>query len=68
MPVLVYVDDIVLTSNDTEVWNKFKAYLNICFNIKDLGSLKYFWGIEVARGSQDLFLCQRKYTLEIITD
>jgi len=42
--------------------------LNNCFQIKDLGPLKYFLGIEVARGPQGLFLCQRKYSLEIIEE
>lgn len=45
----------------------FKAYLSDCFKMKDLGPLKYFLGIEVARSSAGLFLCQRKYTLDIIS-
>ena len=46
----------------------FKAYLGDCFKMKDLGPLKYFLGIEVARGASGLFLRQRKYTLDIISE
>ena len=50
LAVLVYVDDIVLTGNDTQACKDFKTYLHACLSIKDLGPLKYFLGIEVARG------------------
>jgi len=68
MALLVYVDDIVLASNNVEACKDFKTYLHACFSIKDLGPLKYFLVIEVARGPQGLFLCQRKFTLEIINE
>jgi len=68
MGLLVCVDDIVDTGNDTDACKQFKVYLNTCFSIKDLGPLKYFLGIEVARGPQGLFQCQRKYALEIINE
>jgi len=42
MALPVYFDDIELTSNDTEACKQFKAYLNTCFSIKDLGPLQYF--------------------------
>ena len=68
MALLVYVADIVLTGNDTDACKQFKVYLNTCFSIKDLEPLKYFLGIEVAHGPQVLFICQRKYALEIIDE
>ena len=37
-------------------------------SIKDLGPLKYFLGINVAKGPQGLFLCQRKYAFEMIDE
>jgi len=57
MELLVHVDDIVLTRNDPKLCIDFRAYLDKCFDIKDLGTLKHFLGIELARNSQELFLC-----------
>lgn len=68
MSILVHVDDLILASNDSEQCRAFKAYLADCFRIKDLGPLKYFLGIEVTCNSSGLFLCQRKYILDILTE
>lgn len=48
--ILVYVDDFILAGNDLRVIDRFKTHLNDCFNMKDLGKLKYFLGIEVCGG------------------
>ena len=66
--MLVYVDDLIISGNDSSALQTFKSYLSHCFHMKDLGPLKYFLGIEVARSSAGLFLCQRKYTLDIISE
>ena len=66
--VLVYVDDLVISGNDSAALCTFKSYLSDCFKMKDLGPLKYFLGIEVAKSSAGLFLCQRKYTLDIVSE
>ena len=66
--VLVYVDDLIISGNDSVHLQAFKAYLSDCFHMKDLGPLKFFLGIEVARSKSGLFLCQRKYTLDIISE
>jgi hypothetical protein len=38
------------------------------FEMKNLGGLKYFLGIEVARSKQGIFLSQRKYILDLLTE
>ena len=66
--VFVYVDDLVISGNHSAALCAFKAYLSDCFKMKDLGPLRYFLGIEVARSSAGVFLCQRKYTLDVISE
>ncbi|KAK3000022.1 hypothetical protein RJ639_024439 [Escallonia herrerae] len=68
LSVLVYVDDLILAGNNSTACSSFKQYLNDCFKHKDLGSLKYFLGIEAARGPRGLFLSQRKYALDILSE
>ncbi|KAF2294023.1 hypothetical protein GH714_006719 [Hevea brasiliensis] len=66
--ILVYVDDRIISGSDETAVQRFKDYLNRCFHMKDLGKLKYFIGIEVARNLDEIFLCQRKYALDIISE
>ncbi|CAL1399245.1 unnamed protein product [Linum trigynum] len=65
---LIYVDDVVLTGNDSVFISRVKTFLDSRFSIKDLGPLKYFLGIEVARSPEGVVLSQRKYTLDILKD
>ena len=66
--LLIYVDDILIASNDVDVVNAFKKFLDNNFKLKDLGTLKYFLGLEVARTSKGLSLCQRKFALKLLSD
>ena len=66
--LLVYVDDILIASNNVEAVNTFKVFLDDKFKLKDLGTLKYFLGLEVARTEKGISLCQRKFTLELLSD
>jgi len=66
--IVVYVDDIVLAGNSLVEIAHLKTSLRSHFNIRDLGKLKYFLGLEVAHSSSGLYLCQRKYCLDLISD
>ena len=66
--LLVYVDDILIASNNVEAVNTFKVFQDDKFKLKDLGTLKYFLGLEVARIEKGINLCQRKFTLELLTN
>jgi hypothetical protein len=62
------VDDVVLAGTHLEEISAVKHYLHKFFRIKDLGPLKYFLGIEVARSKIGILLNQRKYCLELIAE
>ena len=58
--LLVYVDDIIFAKNVKEKIDRVKETLNKTFNIKDLGDLRYFLGLEVARSKKGILMNQRK--------
>ncbi|KAK8591446.1 hypothetical protein V6N13_031488 [Hibiscus sabdariffa] len=64
----IYVDDIVLASPNMDAISLVKNYLHDLFKIKDLGNLKFFLGLEVARSSKGINLSQRKYTLDLLSE
>ncbi|XP_057984606.1 uncharacterized mitochondrial protein AtMg00810-like [Hevea brasiliensis] len=64
----VYVDDIVVTGDNKEEMALLKERLAQEFEIKDLGMLKYFLGIEVARSDKGIFISQRKYILDLLEE
>ena len=64
--VLIYVDDIIVTSNNTHRLNQFIEKLHAVFALKDLGALHYFLGIEVHRDQTGIYLNQGKYVKELL--
>ncbi|KAF5474584.1 hypothetical protein F2P56_006472 [Juglans regia] len=68
MALLVYVDDVILASDNLQEIQLLKDFLHDQFTIKDLGPLKYFLFLEVARAKTGISLYQRKYTLDILQD
>lgn len=66
--LIVYVDDIILTGDDLEGIRGLKKQLSQDFEIKDLGELKYFLGMEFARSREGIFVNQRKYILDLLKE
>ncbi|KAA0025466.1 Retrovirus-related Pol polyprotein from transposon TNT 1-94 [Cucumis melo var. makuwa] len=59
--LLLYVDDMIITGNDPHAISDLQHYLGQHFEMKDLGSLNYFLGLEVSRRSDGYLLSQAKY-------
>ncbi|RVX02276.1 Retrovirus-related Pol polyprotein from transposon RE1 [Vitis vinifera] len=66
--LLVYVDDIIMTGNDEREKHEVKQRLAIEFEIKELGKLKYFLGIEVAYSTQGIFISQQKFVIDLLAE
>nr|KYP35708.1 Copia protein [Cajanus cajan] len=64
--LLIYVDDIIVTGNNTKFLEAFVKQLNIVFSLKDLGQLHYFLGIEVHRDATGMYLKQSKYIKDLL--
>ncbi|XP_073360636.1 uncharacterized protein [Aegilops tauschii subsp. strangulata] len=64
--MLVYVDDIIVTSSSPSAVTRLIQDLHTEFPLKDLGDLHFFLGIEVRRSGEDLVLSQEKYTSDLL--
>lgn len=54
--LVVYIDDIALNGNDPVEMSQLKHQLAQEFEIKDLGQLHYFLGIEVSQSKKGIFI------------
>lgn len=64
--LLFYVDDIIISRTDSAMIGHLHALLNESFDMKDLGPLTYFLGLEVHHSGKGLMLDQHKYALDLI--
>jgi hypothetical protein len=63
--LLLYVDDLFLTGEE-KLMVECKRRLASEFEMKDLGLMHYFLGLEVWQSPERIFLNQGKYTVEIL--
>ena len=62
------MDDMIITRDDKEEICILKEHLSREFEMKDLGQLKYFLGIEVLRSRGGIFISKRKYVLDLLVE
>jgi hypothetical protein len=61
--IVIYVDDlIIIRDSDADIFD-LKKLLKQKFEMKDLGELRYFLGIEVIQSPKRIWLLQRQYAL-----
>jgi hypothetical protein len=61
--MILYVDNILLASNDVSLQRETKKFLSSNFDMKDLGEVSYVLGIEIHRDRKNgvLVLSQKSY-------
>jgi hypothetical protein len=64
--LLLYVDDMIIISDDPEYIAFVKACLSDQFLLSDLGPLRYFLGIEISSTPEGFFLSQQKYIKNLL--
>ena len=63
--ILLYVDDLVIIEPELAKIGSVKSQLLDTFEMKDLGVLPYFLGIEVIHTSDSILLSQQYYVLTL---
>lgn len=66
--LIVYVDDIAITSNNATDLAALKKLLSQELKIKDLGPMCFFLGLEIACSTKGISLCHHKYALNLLKD
>ena len=65
--LLLYVDDMIITSDDLSGIQELKNFLSQQFEMKDLGHLSYFLGLEIIHSTDGLYITQAKYASELLS-
>ena len=64
--VSLYVDNLLVTRDNTRLVEELKQEMKQFFEMTDLGPMTYFLGIEVKQSKNEVFICQKKYAKEIL--
>ena len=65
--LLLYMDNMIITSDDLSGIQELKDFLSQQFEMKDLGHLSYFLGLEITYSTDDIYITQAKYASELLS-
>jgi hypothetical protein len=66
--IIIYVDDLIITRDSDEDISDLKKLSKQNFEMKDLGELHYFLSIEVIQSPKGIWLLQRQYALNKLSE
>ena len=62
----IYVNDIIFGSTNENFCEEFSKVMTNRFEMSMMGEIKYFLGFQVKQLKKGTFLCQTKYTQDIL--
>ncbi|RDX81241.1 putative mitochondrial protein, partial [Mucuna pruriens] len=62
----LYVDDLIFTGNNPNLFEDFKKVMSCEFDIIDIGLLSYYLGLEVKQMNNDIFVSQESYAKKVL--
>ena len=65
--LLLYVDDMIITGDVLSGIQELKVFLSQQFEMKDLGHLSYFLGLEITHSTNEFYITQAKYAFELLS-
>ena len=65
--LLLYMDDMIITGDDLNGIQELRVFLSQQFEMKDLGHLSYFLGLEITHSTDELYITQAKYAFELLS-
>ncbi|XP_019102804.2 uncharacterized mitochondrial protein AtMg00810-like [Beta vulgaris subsp. vulgaris] len=64
--ILVYMDDLIITGDFKEEIQQTRANVSVRCQMKELGELTHFLGLQVERTKDGIFLCQHNYVRDLL--
>jgi len=64
--VSLYIDNLLLTKNNTRLVHEFKTEKMKVFEMTDLGLMSFFLEMKIKQIEYKIFICQKKYVKKIL--